>query len=85
MYYYDIVRGDHEINIFKQYDSISNIIDDYDIIVDDLFMYTDDDLDFDSIEELKKFSSVDGLIESLRKNQIWKLSVIQEEIEKFNI
>ena len=34
-------------------------------------------------ENLKEFTSVDEVIESLKKNQTWKLSVIQEEIAKF--
>lgn len=81
-YFFDIVRGEHEINIFKKYDSINDIIADYDNIASDLFIYTDDDLDFDPIEELKQFTTVDALIEDLKKTLKWKLSVIQEEIEK---
>ena len=83
MYYSDIVRGEDEINIFKKYGSIADIIADYDNIVNDLFIYMDDDLDFDPIENLKEFTSVDELIESLKKTSTWKLSVIQEEIDKF--
>ncbi len=83
MYYSDIVRGEDEINIFKKYGSIADIIADYDNIVNDLFIYMDDDLDFDPIENLKDFTSVDELIASLKKTLKWKFSVIQEEIDQF--
>ena len=81
MYYFDIIRGENEIKILKTYDSIDDIITDYDNIADDLFIYNDDG-DTYAIEDLKEFTSVDEVIEDLKKTLAWKLSVIQEEVGK---